>query len=106
MAHLCGGFPPGHACPVIVESDDVELCHGCFYRAKTFAGAGLPARMVPVGIVLEDFNAPTLSCKCGGDPSEPDHRHSLLHAKWAWTQGEAEQQEVNVGFQFQHWTIR
>jgi hypothetical protein len=40
--------------------------------------------MLPIGIVLEDFQAPRLTCRCGGDPLMPDHRHSLSHLKWEW----------------------
>lgn len=45
---------------------------------------GLPGDMTPVGIVLEDFNAPKLLCRCGGDPEAPHHTDSLLHLKWSW----------------------
>lgn len=96
MSHLCGGFPPGHACPITIESDDVELCTSCQYRARVFAQHKLPSRMVPVGIVLEDFTGPSLACKCGGDSTEVDHKHSLQHAIWAWKQGEAEPQDTNA----------
>lgn len=105
MSHLCGGFPPGHECPVIVP-DTVELCRGCKVRSDHFEAAGVPSGMVPVGIVLEDFNAPKPVCSCGGDPSDPDHKHSLLHAEWAWKQGKADRRDTMPGAQFPHYTVR
>lgn len=47
---------------------------------------GIPASgILPIGVVLEDFEAPQLTCRCGGDPNMPDHEHSLLHLSWAWS---------------------
>lgn len=46
--------------------------------------AGLPSDLTPVGVVLEDFDEPVLQCACGGDPTGPHHRDSLLHLKWGW----------------------
>lgn len=80
----CEGFPEGHACPVMLGVDDADYCRSCLVRRKAYSRAGLSGLPVPVGVILEDFEAPQLQCVCGGVATAPDHEHSLLHAEWAW----------------------
>lgn len=87
QSHQCAGFPADHICPVIVPVEDT-WCRDCRERRQAAIAAGVPpSGMLPIGIVLEDFQAPVLECKCGGNPTMPDHRHSLLHLQWEWKQG-------------------
>lgn len=44
------------------------------------------AGMVRSAIVLEDLDPPQLVCRCGGDPTAPNHDCSLLHMQWNWLQ--------------------
>jgi hypothetical protein len=46
--------------------------------------------VLPIGIILEDFAAPVLVCRCGGDPTAPNHRFSLMHRAWEWKQSSPE----------------
>lgn len=83
---LCVGWPQGHVCIVIVRGGDI-YCTGCRERRQEATARGIPdSGIVPIGIVLEDIEAPILLCKCGGDPEGPDHLHSLLHMEWAFAQ--------------------
>lgn len=82
----CRGWPEGWACPVLVPLDRM-YCSGCREALQEAFAAGLPSDLTPVGVVLEDFDAPKLMCQCGGDPEAPLHERSLLHLKWGYQQG-------------------
>lgn len=81
-AEQCAGFPAGHVCPVIVPGDR-EYCYSCAAARNLAEKHGHLAR---VGIILEDFRAPELRCRCGGDPTASRHEDSLLHMEWGWRQ--------------------
>lgn len=83
----CRGWPETTSCPVLIQSG--IWCQGCLLQRQRAYAEGIPSDVVPVGIVLEDFDAPKLQCRCGGDPEAPRHAESLLHLKWSWIQTEA-----------------
>lgn len=81
--HRCPGFPDDHECAVIIQ--DRAWCRDCTIRRQKAEVAGAQD-LTPIGIVLADFKAPEPVCRCGGDPSYPDHIHSLAHLTWSWAQ--------------------
>lgn len=84
-SHLCAGWPTGYTCIVFVA--DSIWCTDCRVRRQEAYASGVPVDgMVPVGIILEDFTAPQLVCRCGGDPEAIRHIFSLRHMEWAWKQ--------------------
>lgn len=82
----CEGFPEGHVCPVQVPDDRV-WCYGCTEARQRSIMAGVPVEMSRVGVILEDFEAPTLECRCGGDALAPHHEESLVHRQMVWRAG-------------------
>lgn len=86
----CRGFPEDKPCPVTVPSTSI-YCHACREARQQFIAAGIPlSGVLPIGIILEDFAAPVLVCRCGGDPTAPNHRFSLMHRAWEWKQSSPE----------------
>ena len=53
---------------------------------------GMPSDWEPVGTVLGENK----TCACGGNPFGYDHAHSLGHVEWAWRNGYAEKQDIDV----------
>lgn len=78
----CLGWPEGHACLVLTSGG--QWCQGCLLRRQEAMAAGVPSGVMPVAVILEDFEAPRLQCRCGGDPEGPNHEASLLHLKWSY----------------------
>lgn len=82
LARKCEGWPLGHDCPALTSGG--QWCQGCL-RSRDYArGRGVPADVIPVGIIIADMDAPRLACKCGGDPLGPRHTESLLHLQYSW----------------------
>lgn len=100
----CVGFPKGHVCLVEVD-EDTTWCRVCREKRQAFMVAGLAAnRPVPVGVVLESFDAltPPLRCRCGGLADSADHVHSLSHAVWAWQHDKAQGHRLDGVATVQH----
>lgn len=79
----CAGWPTGHNCPVIVRFAR-RYCQGCEVERALAMQRGMPETLTPVGIVVEDIEAETLVCRCGGDPCAPRHVVSLDHLTWSY----------------------
>lgn len=82
--HPCAGFPTPGGCLVIVPGDTI-WCTSCRTTRQAAIAAGIPeSGFLPIGIVLEDFDAPRPMCRCGGDATAVHHLQTLTHIVWAW----------------------
>lgn len=84
----CMGHPLGYDCMLDVPEDWI-YCRDCRLRRQKELAEGMPPNFVPVRELLTSFEDSRPICECGGDPTAPLHRISLLHRKLEWIQAQA-----------------
>jgi hypothetical protein len=92
----CQGYPEG-SCSTVIPNDRI-WCRFCLRtRQRAIVGAAGRSGLSAVGDVIEDAVDVRQSCRCGGDPSDPNHADSLSHRALVWRESSANRAVADSG---------